>query len=199
MDGMHQPLLDLLVAKHGHFKLESGYHTNLWLDLDPLFLKPDRLQPFIAELADRLSHYPIDAICGPLIGGAFLAQSIARELGKEFFYTERIVPQNHSALYSIRYELPKSLRAAIRGKRVAIVDDAISAGSAVRGTFTELKGHGAQPIAFGAMLILGNAIQPFCAEENIALESIENLPFDLWLPVDCPLCAANMPIEDAMQ
>jgi orotate phosphoribosyltransferase len=196
---MSQTLLDLVSARHGHFKLESGYHTNLWLDLDPLFLKPDRLQPFIAELADRLAHHSIDAICGPLIGGAFLAQSIARELGKEFFYTERIVPQDQSALYSIRYELPKSLRKSINGQRVAIVDDAISAGSAVRGTCTELKGHGAQPIAFGALLVLGNAIQPFCAKENIALESVADLPFDLWLPAECPLCTMQVPIENAAQ
>jgi orotate phosphoribosyltransferase len=196
---MSQSLLDLVSARHGHFKLESGYHTNLWIDLDPLFVKPDRLQPFVADLAARLSRHPIDAICGPLIGGAFLAQSIARELGKEFFYTERIVPQDHSGLYSIRYELPKSLRASIGGKRVAIVDDAISAGSAVRGTYADLKEHGAQSIVFGALLVLGNAIQSFCAEESIDLESIENLLFELWLPIDCPLCATRVPIEDAAQ
>ncbi len=196
---MHQPLLDLLAARHGHFKLESGYHTNLWLDLDPLFLKPDRLRPFVSELADRLSRHSIDAICGPLIGGAFLAQSITHELNKEFFYTERIVPPERDALYSIRYQLPRALRESIRGKRVAVVDDAISAGSAVRGTYTELKEHGAQPIAFGALLVLGNAIQLFCATENIALESVMNLPFDLWLPAECPLCAANVPLEDVTQ
>ena len=35
---MQQELLTLLAARKGHFRLESGHHRNLWLDLEPLFL-----------------------------------------------------------------------------------------------------------------------------------------------------------------
>jgi orotate phosphoribosyltransferase len=36
---------ELLAARQGHFKLESGHHGDLWLDLDQLLGQPARLQP----------------------------------------------------------------------------------------------------------------------------------------------------------
>src|SRR5918996_2835090 len=99
-------LLNLLHARQGHFKLESGHHGNLWLDLDLLFLRPKEIQPFVIELARKISSFDIDAICGPMIGGALVAQTLALELGVDFLYTERITPQNLEALYSVAYRLP---------------------------------------------------------------------------------------------
>jgi orotate phosphoribosyltransferase len=63
--------LNLLQARNGHFKLESGHHGNLWLDLDLLFLRPKQIQRFIVELARQISGFNIDAICGPMVGGRF--------------------------------------------------------------------------------------------------------------------------------
>jgi orotate phosphoribosyltransferase len=77
---MEAKLLDLLSARHGHFRLESGHHGNLWLDLDHLFLRPALLAPFARELAVRLAAHRVDAIVGPLSGGAFIAQIVATEL-----------------------------------------------------------------------------------------------------------------------
>ena len=37
---LQQELLALLPRRQGHFRLESGHHGDLWLDLDPLFLRP---------------------------------------------------------------------------------------------------------------------------------------------------------------
>ena len=33
-------ILERLRAREDHFCLESGYHTNLWLTLDALFVSP---------------------------------------------------------------------------------------------------------------------------------------------------------------
>src|ERR671918_1281416 len=98
--------LKLLHARQGHFKLESGHHGNLWLDLDLLFLRPKAIEPFVIELAGKISSISVDAVCGPLVGGALIAQNIALRLGVEFLYTERIAPQNSDALYSVAYRLP---------------------------------------------------------------------------------------------
>ncbi|HET6262862.1 MAG TPA: orotate phosphoribosyltransferase, partial [Chloroflexia bacterium] len=74
---MEQELLELLSAREGHFRLESGYHGGLWLDLDPLFVMPGRIQPFVETFAERLKRHDVEAVCGPLVGGAFLAQAVA--------------------------------------------------------------------------------------------------------------------------
>ena len=189
-------LINLLAARKGHFRLESGHHGNLWIDLDLLFLRPDRLQPFAAELAKRLSTHNIEAVCGPMVGGALLAQMVASELEVEFYYAERIAPQPGNALYSAKYRLPEALRRNVRGKAVAILDDVINAGSAVRGTFADLQACGARPVTLGALLVLGSSASTFAAENNLALESIACLDNDLWAPSECPLCAAHVPLEN---
>ncbi len=146
---MREELLNLISAREGHFRLESGYHGGLWLDLDPLFLSPARLRPFVDELANRLASYKIDAVCGPLTGGAFLAQSLAAAIGSEFYFTERYLSPDPADLYPFGYRLPDALCKSVRGKSVAIVDDVISAGSAVRGTFTALQGVRRDPGLYG--------------------------------------------------
>lgn len=193
---MQQDLLKMLSAREGHFKLESGHHNNFWLDLDLLFLRPRAVHRFAVELANRLVKHSPDAICGPLVGGALVAEMIASELDVEFFYTERFVPAQRDALYSMEYRLPSGLRKPIHGKAVAIVDDVISAGSAVRGTLTEIQTYGARPVAIGALLVLGDLAVNFFAERNLPLERIANQPSSLWLPSECPLCAAQVPLED---
>lgn len=189
-------LLGLLSARKGHFRLESGHHGGMWLDLDPLFLVPRRTQPFVAELAEKLRPYKIDAVCGPLVGGGFLALEVASYLNAEFYYAERFAPPARDTLFAVEYRLPPGVGKLLQNKRVAIVDDAVSAGSAVRGTLAGMAQYGAIPVAVGALLVLGDAAAALCAERNMALESLVHLPYDVWLPSGCPMCASGVPLED---
>jgi orotate phosphoribosyltransferase len=193
---MQEELLSLVAARTGHFRLESGHHGSLWLDLDPLFLRPGRLRRFVASLADKLAGHNIEAVCGPLTGGAFLAQLVAAVLDVEFYYTERVAPPQRDALYAVTYRMPDGLRERVHGRAVAVVDDVINAGSAVRATLAELRSCGAKPVAIGALLVLGSTAASLCAEQAIPLETTAALPSEIWAPAECPLCAAQMPLED---
>ena len=195
---VEQELSRLLGARSGHFQFESGHHGNLWLDLDKLLQQPSRLQPFLAELATRFAKYNVQAVCGPLVGGAFLAQSLATALHVEFSFAERIVTADRQASSSVTYRIPSGFRGTLHGKRVAIVDDAINAGSAVRSTLTDLQFCGANPVAIGALLVLGNAAVRLSAEHDIPVESIAQFPSNLWAPSKCPLCASQTPLENAI-
>jgi orotate phosphoribosyltransferase len=194
---LQEGLVSLLTPRNGHFRLESGHHGNLWLELDSLFLRPGHLRRFCVELAKRLAAHDIEAVCGPLVGGAFLAQMVAAELDAEFYHAERIVHPQSDALYSAEYRIPNTLRRRVRGKDIAILDDVINAGSAVRGTFADLQACGARPVVIGALLVLGSSVSSFIADNHIALESISYLANDLWTPSECPLCASHVPLENA--
>lgn len=193
---MQKDFLNLLAAREGHFRYESGYHGNLWIDLDLLFVRPNLVRPFALELAKKLAQHQVTAVCGPLVGGALVAQMVALELGVEYYYTERLVHLQSETLYPVEYRLPGSLRKVVRGKAVAIIDDVISAGSAVRGTLTELRESGVGSTVFGALLVLGSSVPDFCAEQNIPLACLVQRPSPLWLPAECPLCASHIPWED---
>jgi orotate phosphoribosyltransferase len=77
----YSELVQLARPRTGHFDLGTGYHGDLWLDLDALFLSPARLRPYVDWLAERLREHAPDAVCGPLEGGAFLAYAVASRLG----------------------------------------------------------------------------------------------------------------------
>ncbi len=193
---MSADILAGLPARRGHFLLESGYHTDLWLTLDELFSDPATLAPLVGVLADRLRPHGALAVCGPLLGGAFLAQAISTTLGARFYYTEPVPAPPGDALFTAEYRLPPALRRPVHGQTVAVVDDVISAGSSVRATVAALAAAGATTVVLGALAVLGEQALNHFAQQGVPVETLQRRSFDLWTPVDCPLCQSGQPLED---
>ena len=188
--------LGLVSARRGHFRLESGHHGALWLDLDALFARPGAIAPFVDGLAERLGAHTPEMVCGPLLGGGFLAQWLARDLGVEFCFTERQTGARPDGLYGATYCLPPAFRSRVRGRRVAMVDDVVSAGSALRATSAELEIHGAVPVTAGTLLVLGDAAKVYFSARGLAIEGVVRDDYPLWAPGECPLCSNGVPLED---
>jgi len=176
--------------------MESGFHSSLWFELDRLFTDPPKIAPAIARLTDLIRPHGVDAVCGPMSGGAVLAESIARLLGAAFYFTEKAPSPGSDGLFAATYRLPAGTGSHLNGARVAIVDDVMSAGSSLRATLAELESHGAVTIAAGALLVFGEVGSRYFEERGIAVEAIEKSPYDLWAPSDCPLCSTGMPLEN---
>jgi orotate phosphoribosyltransferase len=190
-------LVDLMARRSGHFRFESGHHGDRWLEPDRLLQRPTALRPFAIALAQRLlRRQRFEVVCGPLTGGAFLAQMVAEQCEVGFAFAERFAPPPSDALYQVRYRIPTALRDGLRRATVAIVNDVTNAGSAVRGTYSDLVSCGARPVAFGTLIALGDWSTNFAAEHDLAIEVLERLGNNLWTPDGCPLCAAGEPLQD---
>ena len=153
------------------------------------------MRPYVTELVSLIAPHGVDTVCGPLNGGAFLAELIAVELGAQFAFAERIVSQR-SGLFPVDYRVPAALRPVLRGKRVAVVDDAVSVGSAVRATVADLEVCRATPVVIGALLAIGPGGSEFAAATSLPFERLSDLPIRSWLPSDCLLCASGTPLTD---
>jgi orotate phosphoribosyltransferase len=189
--------LALAHGRQGHFRLESGYHGGLWLDLDGLFGRPQEIAPFVARLSQQLRRHAVELICGPLLGGALLAQAVATALGLEFCFTQPGPSADGVGLYRARYRLPAAFRSRVGRRRVALVDDVMSAGSSLRATCAELRAYEAIPVAVGALLVLGEVgARYFVEEQQLPVEAVTRTAFELWPPSECPLCGQGMPLED---
>lgn len=176
--------------------LESGLHTDVWLELDALFLDPAVFEPRLDELASLLRQHAITAVCGPLVGGALVAWSIAAKLKVRFYFTERSAERSNSEeLFGASYRLPAGLRPHAAGERFAVVDDAISAGSSTRATVDELTRIGAQTVVVGALLLLGDRGAQHFIGRSIPVVAPARNELSLWEPHQCPLCKAGMAIE----
>ena len=191
---MQKLVAQLVPRREGHFVFESGHHGQVWLDLELLFLRPERVQPLAEALADRLRAYQPSAVCGPLVEGAFVGLMVASSLRLPFSYSEPVRDQRATGLFPVAYPIPTSLQPKLRGQRVAIVNDIINAGSAVRGTLASLKECGAQPVAIGALAVYGGAATELAAAHGVVLETLASLPSRIWEPGACPLCADGVPL-----
>ncbi len=187
---MSSSFLDLLSVGHGHFKLESGMHGDVWFDLERAFVKPRHLDPFVTELSRLLTSYKPDAICGALVGGAFVGYSVALILGTDFLYAERFENSSNNER-KVGYRLAEEFQANIAGKRVAVVDDAINAGSAVLKTCSQLTKFGARPIVLASLLTVGGKAPKKLPGNDLPIISLEHLESNLWQPKECPLCMAG--------
>lgn len=74
------------------------------------------------------------------------------------------------------------------------MNDVTSAGSAVRGTLTDLEEAGAEVVVIGSLLALGSAIAEFARSRTIPFEALATIDHLVWEPSDCPLCAAGVPL-----
>jgi orotate phosphoribosyltransferase len=179
-------VIQLARPRAGHFDLGTGYHGDLWLDLDAMFLRPSLLRPHVDWLAERLRGHGVDAVCGPLEGGAFLAYAVADRIGVAFL-------PGYRGPGVASYHLP-SVPGGIGGWRVAVADDAVNAGTAVAACLEALRDQGATPVAVVALLALGGAGAAVRARLGVPFYAAGTMPSRAWPAGECPLCAAGVPV-----
>lgn len=187
---IEKALLNAVVARRGHFLYESGHHGDLWLDLDELFVNARRVRGWASALADRAVACRPELVCGPLTGGAFVAQSLAAEIGAGFIFAERFVSETGP----VRYHIPESLRRALYSKRILLVDDAVNAGSALLSTLTDLLDCGAELAGLASLLTLGEAAAQIAKQHRVPFFTLVSLERGIWAPDECPLCRSGAPL-----
>ncbi len=180
--------VQLAHPRRGHFDLGTGYHGDLWLDLDALLLRPAALRQPVRWMADRLREHAVDAVCGPLEGGGFLAYAVADLLAAAF------LPGYRSPGEVAAYHLGP-VPGGISGWRVGIADDAVNAGTAVAACAAELRRQGAMPVAVTALLALGDASKRIPEQLGLPFYPAATLPSRTWPAAQCALCAESTPLS----
>lgn len=189
-------LAGFLPARRGHFLLESGHHGDLWLDLELVFLRPGPIRELTSKLCRQVALHRPEIICGPLVEGAFVGLMVAQELDLPFAYSEPRATGDASGLFPVRYRIPEAQRSALREKRVAVVNDVVNAGSAVRGTLEALRAFSAEPMALATLAALGPAARGLAEENHLAFETLWELPNTIWTPDECPLCLRGVALSE---
>jgi orotate phosphoribosyltransferase len=179
------------MATRGHFRYESGHHGDLWLDLDALLMDARAVHGWAMALAEQVAPWRPEVVCGPLTGGAFVAQALAAALGADFAFAERRLVEGHAA-----YRIPDRLRARLAGRRVVLADDAVNAGSALLATLEDARRYGAELAGFASLITLGDAATTLAARHRVPFAHLVALERSLWPAQACPLCAEGVPLQD---
>jgi orotate phosphoribosyltransferase len=179
------------VATRGHFRYESGHHGDLWLDLDALLVDARTVHRWAATLAEQVTSCRPEVVCGPLTGGAFVAQALAANLDAAFVFAERRLVEGR-----VCYRIPDGLRGRLAGRRLVLADDAVNAGSALLATLADARRCEAELAGFASLISLGDAAARIAAKHRVPFVHLVALERALWPPPACPLCAAGVPLQD---
>ena len=171
----------------GHFDLGTGYHGDVWLELDALLRRPAGLRQPVRWMADRLREHAVNAVCGPVEGGAFLAYAVADLL------TAAFLPGYRTPGETAGYHL-SSVPGGIAGWRVGIVDNAVNAGTAVAACAAAVRAQDAVPVAVTSLLALGDASETIPERLGVPFYPAATLPGRAWPAARCELCVEGIPL-----
>ena len=133
----------------GHFILSSGLRSSVYLQCALVLKNPQRAEKLCRALAESLPadiREQIDMVVSPAMGGVVVGYEMARALGVDGIFTERVEGQ-----FALRrgFEIPE-------GARVFMMEDVVSTGLSSRECIKTIEANGGKVIAAGSLVDRSN-------------------------------------------
>jgi orotate phosphoribosyltransferase len=161
----------------GHFTLTSGKHSDGFVLMSRLVAWPDRLRPWVQELAEFGARLSPTVVIGPAMGGVILAWALADALGPGVW--AGFAEKTEAGAMEVRRGFP--LRAS---DRVLLIEDAMTTGGSLLKARDAVEAHGAQVV--GAVTLVDR--RPSGVEFPLPFAAVTRLALSAYEPQDCPLC-----------
>lgn len=129
----------------GHFLLSSGLHSSVYLQCAKVLADPKRAGLLCKALADLVKteiKSDIDLVVSPAMGGVVVGYEMARQLGVDGIFTERVEGE---FLLRRGFEIPK-------GAKVLMVEDVVTTGLSSRECIDCIKAYGGNVVAAAALV-----------------------------------------------
>ena len=132
----------------GHFLLSSGKHSDRYIQCAKLIQHPEYCAEVSEIIAEKLKEASIDVdLCvGPAMGGVIISYEVAKAIGTNSIFTERV--DNEMALRR-GFEIPE-------GAKVIIVEDVITTGKSSFETVEVIRSYGAEVVALTSIVNRSN-------------------------------------------
>lgn len=119
----------------GHFKLSSGLHSDTYLQCAKILSHPDVAEKLCKALAEKISVKP-DLVVAPAMGGVVVGYEVARQLGVQGIFCERV-----EGVFEFRrgFEIP-------HGAKVLIVEDVVTTAKSSFETIEAIRKAGGEVI-----------------------------------------------------
>lgn len=132
----------------GHFLLSSGKHSDGYIQCAKLIQYPEYCKEVSEIIAEKLKEANIDVdLCvGPAMGGVIISYEVAKALGTNAIFTERV--DNEMTLRR-GFEITE-------GTRVIIVEDVITTGKSSFETVDVIRSYGAEVVALASIVNRSN-------------------------------------------
>ena len=163
------------VLLEGHFRLNSGRHSNKYLQCAKIFRNTKYSEELCAALAEQFADEGVEVVIGPAMGAVQMAYEVSRHLKCENFFAEREADGKMALRRGFEVK---------PGMKVLLVEDVVTTGGSVKEVLELVKAAGADVVGIGSIVDrTGGKIDfgvPFKAVISVEVES--------WEPENCPLC-----------
>ena len=134
----------------GHFILSSGLHSDTYMQCARVLMQARRAEKLCKSLAtqitDKLGKDFADTVVSPAMGGVIVGYELARQLGLEAIFCERV---DGEFMFRRGFELPSK-------KRVLVVEDVITTGKSSLETFELIEEKGCKVVAEACLVNRSN-------------------------------------------
>lgn len=170
-------------VQHGHFRLASGRHSDVYAQKFRVLEHPRLANDLGAAIAGEFEG-AFDVVASPAVGAVILGFATALAADARFVFTERV-------------EGAMAFRRGFRvesHERVLVVEDVVTTGGSVREVLDLLGPTGAVVVGVGALIDRTNSGS--APDLGVPLRALLRLDAANWEERECPLCARQQPIID---
>ncbi|MGH2753276.1 MAG: orotate phosphoribosyltransferase [Actinomycetota bacterium] len=168
---------------HGHFKLSSGRHSDVFAQKFRVLEHPGLAQRFGEEIADLFDRR-FDVVASPAVGALVLGFTTALAAGTRMVFAERA---------GGGLEFRRGFRIAPH-ERVLVVEDVVTTGGSAKEVVELIEAADGMVVGIGALIDRADPAR--AADLGAPLRALVKLESRSWAPDDCPLCEEGRPLED---
>lgn len=181
-----------------HIVYTSSKHGRAYVNWRPLLTNESSAPSVICEeVAARMTEWAPEVIVGPETGGATIARWAAAHLSRHLDQFIVPVAADKDGLDEQgrqKFRLSDQSREALRGRRVAFVEDVLTTGGSLRSAVDLVRTvDGTIPVGAVVLTNRGNITADTLSVPQ--LESLLHVPLEAWAESDCPECRQGTPIN----
>jgi orotate phosphoribosyltransferase len=162
---------------HGHFKLTSGMHSEVYLQSALVLQYPEYAEALGRALGASFADANVTAVVAPAIGGIPVSLEVARALGARALFAER-----ENGVMTLRRGFTIA-----PGERCLVVEDVITTGGSTREVAACVERHGGVVVGVGSLIDRSGGAARFDVK-RVALATVDTVNYQ---PDACPMCKAG--------
>ena len=178
--------------RSGHFVYTSGRHGDSYILKDAMYAYTRETSRVCREMAERFRNVNVEAVIGPAIGAAILAQWTAYHLseltGREVFgvYADKDGKGG--------FVIKRGYDQVIKGKKTLVVEDLTTTGGSIAKVVKAARAAGADIVGAIALVNRGNVKKKDVGNPPI-FDQLLNVQLDSWEEGECDLCKTGIPVN----
>lgn len=178
-----------------HFVYTAKGHGKAYVNKDDTYTDPEQLSILCKEVAFKNRNLGVQAVAGPTVGGALVANRVAEWL--RHFTGEKVMavfadPDGDGRV------LKRGYPRRVNGKRVLVVEDVVNTGKSAAATVKAVQVAGGNVVACHALCNRSKDKKAAAELIGVPTRALLEVDMDNFSAEECPYCKEGRPINQEL-